>query len=101
MVFHKHYNALLENYTNIKGPIPSFGTNERDKSKRDGYIWSMPPEGWYKDNFDGATKGNPRKASVGGVIRNTFGKGIVLLVAPLGTQTNHYVEAIVDHYTIK
>ena len=46
-------------------------------------------------------KGKLGKARAGGIIRNNYGKGIAMVVAPLGTQTNHYAEAIVAHYIIK
>ena len=61
----------------------------------------MPPKAWCKANFDGAAKGNLGKVGVGVIIRNNFGKGIVVVASPLGTQINHYAEARATHYTIK
>lgn len=45
IIFHKFLNALMENYTNIKGPIPSLSTKGRENNKRDGCRWSLPLEG--------------------------------------------------------
>ena len=89
----------MENHTNSKGPIPILNSKVHDK--REGCCWSLPPKGWFKANFDGATKGNPRKAGVGGIIRNEHGKGIAAFSTPIGSQTNHYAKAIAAHLTIK
>ena len=35
--------------------------------------WCLPPEGHFKVNFDGASKGNPGSARFGGVIKNPKG----------------------------
>ncbi len=51
--------------------------------------------------FDRATKGNLAKATIGGIIRNEHGKGIVAFTGPIGIQTNHCVEAIAAHQTIE
>ena len=50
-------------------------------------------EGWHKENFDGASKGNPRPLGCGGVIRNNFGEGMAAFSLHLGIQTNHFAEA--------
>ena len=61
--------------------------------KRQEAKWLLPPDGWHKANFDGASKGNPGSSGSGGVIRNENGDGIVAFSLPLGFQTNHFVEA--------
>ena len=66
VVFHKCLNALLENYTHTKGPIPPLNTMV--KEKREGCSQSFPPTGWLKENFDGVAKGNPAKVGAGGII---------------------------------
>ena len=89
---------MLENFTNSKGPISTLKT--RVKDKREGCSWSFSLGGWLKANFDGAAKGNPRKARASGIIRNVYGKGITNFTTSLGIQTNHYVKGIVAYQTI-
>ena len=36
--------------------------------------WTRPPEGWFKLNTDGASRGNPGLATAGGVLRNSDGE---------------------------
>ena len=67
---------------------------EKDRNlKRQDASWLLPPDGWSKANFDGASKGNPGPSGCGGVIRNSFGEGIAAFASPLGFQTNHLAEA--------
>ena len=61
----------------------------------------LPLESWFKDNFDGASKGNPGPSRCGGIIRNTYGEGIMAFYLPLGTQSNHFAEARATYEAIK
>ena len=61
----------------------------------------LPPKGWHKSNFDGATKGNPGPLGCGGIVRNFYGGGVATISHPLGYQTNHYVKAIAALHTMK
>ena len=63
--------------------------------------WQLPPKGWHKENFDGASKGNPGPLGCGRVIRNNFGGGVAAFSLPLGFQTNHFAEASSACQTIK
>ena len=95
MVFHKSIHALMENDTIVKGPIPTLFP--KVKNERENCCWSLPPVGWLKSNFDGATKGYSSRAGVGGIIRNEHGKGIATSVAPIECQTNHYAKDLSAH----
>ena len=69
--------------------------------KRQEAKWLLPPKGWHKDNFDGASKGNPGSLGSGGIIRNEFGEGVVVFSLPLGFQTNHFTEASATLHVVK
>lgn len=68
---------------------------------RENSIWLSPPNGWIKANFDGASKGNPGKASCGGVIRDYNCNIIRAQDIPLGITSIHKVEMVGAHYMIK
>lgn len=38
--------------------------------------WLFPPEGWFKLNSDGASKGNPGDAGCGGLFRDASGSWV-------------------------
>ena len=61
----------------------------------------LPPESWFKANFDGASKGNLKPSGCGGVIRNSYGEGMENFSLPLGIQSNHFVEARAAYETLK
>jgi len=46
--------------------------------------WSRPPEGFLKLNFDGASRGNPSLAGIGGIIWNHEGKILHIYSKALG-----------------
>jgi len=48
-----------------------------------------PPTDFIKLNFDGASKGNPRSASFGAVLRNEEGKILYYAAGYLGFNTNN------------
>ncbi|KAL0281699.1 UNVERIFIED_CONTAM: putative ribonuclease H protein [Sesamum radiatum] len=54
--------------------------------------WRKPPEGWYKLNADGASKGNPGISGAGGILRDQLGKVIFAFQEPLGNATNTQAE---------
>ena len=60
-----------------------------------------PPMGWIKGNFDGATKGNLKKARCGGIIRDHLGNAIDAIAIPIGISTSHRAEAIIALYTMR
>lgn len=46
--------------------------------------WTPPPLGVLKLNFDGASKGNPRQAGYGSVIRGHNQNAVRVICGPLG-----------------
>jgi ribonuclease HI len=54
--------------------------------------WTLPPTGFIKINFDGASKGNPGPAGYGAVIRSSKGEILALIVGYLGETTNNVAE---------
>lgn len=69
--------------------------------KRQEARWLLPPEGWHKANFDGASKGNPGPSGCGGVIRNCNRDGLVAFSMPLDIQTNHVAKARASCESVK
>ncbi|KAL0294570.1 UNVERIFIED_CONTAM: putative ribonuclease H protein [Sesamum radiatum] len=59
--------------------------------------WRKPPEGWYKLNTDGASKGNPGISGAGGILRDQLGKVIFAFQEPLGSATNTQAELSAIH----
>lgn len=56
--------------------------------------------GWIKGNFDGATKGNPRKGGCGGVLRDHTSRIVDAIAIPIGIPTSHKAEATTTLYTM-
>eukprot|EP00253_Pinus_taeda_P011321 PITA_11321 len=54
--------------------------------------WHKPPAGFLKLNFDGASRGNPGLAGIGGVIRNHRGEILYIYSQALGEATNNEME---------
>ena len=89
-----------------KGGDIEIGGRKREKviegkTKRQETCWNLPPEGWFKANFDGASKGNLEISGYGGIIRNSYGEGIAAFSLPLGIQTNHLAEARAAYEAVK
>ena len=61
----------------------------------------MPPNGWIKGNFDGASKGNLGRAGCGGVLRDEVGNVIDSIAIPIGISNSHIAEFTAALYTIK
>jgi ribonuclease HI len=95
VVERKIHKLLKENYQVSKGDDTAKEEVNRKQtnSKRQEASWLLPPEGWFKANFDGASKGNPGPSGCGGVIQNFYGECQVAFSMPIGTQTNHVAEA--------
>ena len=62
IIFNKILNALTKNQSISK----ESGALHRSKVKnrREDCRWTIPPEGWCKENFYGAANGNPGKVGV-------------------------------------
>ena len=54
--------------------------------------WSPPPDGVYKLNFDGASKGNPGTFGFEGTIRNNVGKIMWILFGKIVHDSNNAAE---------
>ena len=55
--------------------------------------WRPPDEGYWKLNFDGASRGNPGPSGSGACIRNLDGDVVAITVSPLPINTNNMVVA--------
>jgi ribonuclease HI len=55
-------------------------------------LWQPPLLNWYKCNVDGASNGNPGKASCGGIFRDSASEFIHAFAEPLGIATSFYAE---------
>ncbi|XP_059076608.1 uncharacterized protein LOC131875906 [Cryptomeria japonica] len=55
--------------------------------------WAKPKNGWFKINFDGASKGNPSPSGVGFVTQDWEGNIIALGATKLSEGTNNGVKA--------
>lgn len=52
---------------------------------------------WLMVNFDGAYKGNPIPIEARGIVRDHLGRIVMMIVEPLGQQTQHYAKAQVAY----
>ncbi|GLJ49320.1 hypothetical protein SUGI_1042530 [Cryptomeria japonica] len=64
--------------------------NLSDRSKCE---WAPPPQGWFKLNFDGASRGNPGIVGIGCIIHSREREEVVAITKPIGSTTNNVVEA--------
>ena len=55
-------------------------------------IWSVPPPGVFKLNFDGASRGNPGPAGFGGLCHDHKGRIRMLFMGATGQDTNNSVK---------
>ncbi|KAK7291983.1 hypothetical protein RIF29_07579 [Crotalaria pallida] len=54
--------------------------------------WRKPPEGWFKMNTDGTSRGNPGLAGCGGLIRDGEGRWIIGYARRIGVTTAYKAE---------
>ncbi|KAI3470064.1 hypothetical protein Pfo_026727 [Paulownia fortunei] len=57
--------------------------------------WIKPPQGWIKLNYDGASRGDPVLAGVGGIARDHTSSPLFAFCAALRNQTNIYAKLYV------
>jgi len=77
------------NLRNGQTPIPHA---VKQTTTRTPQGWTRPPEGFLKLNFDGASRGNPGPAGIGGIIRNQKGETLHIYSSALGEGTNNEME---------
>lgn len=90
------YDLLVGKRWNLSLDLSNLVT--KVKELREGVRWKAPVIGWYKVNFDGASKVNSRLASCGGVLHDENGRFVSAVVLPLGNQKNHYAEAAAAYH---
>ena len=56
--------------------------------------WTSLPSGFFKLNFNGASKGNPRKAGYGGVFRSSTSYILIIFYSTLGIESNNAAKLI-------
>lgn len=69
-------------------------TNCQQKPSTASIGWNRPPVGFLKLNFDGASRGNPGLAGIGGIIRNNVGEILHIYSKSLGEGTNNQMEFV-------
>ncbi|KAL0291297.1 UNVERIFIED_CONTAM: putative ribonuclease H protein [Sesamum radiatum] len=95
---HNLQKSGIINTEHVKGDLFSINSlhiNIQQKVQRQKAIivhWRKPPEGWYKLNTDGASKGNPGISGADGILRDQSGKVIFAFQEPLGNATNNQTE---------
>ncbi|GLJ14960.1 hypothetical protein SUGI_0244140 [Cryptomeria japonica] len=62
------------------------------KQNRACEVWVPPKTGNFKMNFDGASRGNPKKFGYGAIIRNEYGMFVGAKYGSLGINTNNMAE---------
>ena len=85
----------------IDNPLQATSPKMKKEDQRSNVKWKAPLRGWIKGNFDGVSKGNPGKASYGGVLRDHNGNIIDAIAIPIGISTSHKAEATVALYTMR
>lgn len=66
--------------------------SDRPREVAESNQYHQPPQGFIKLNFDGATKHNPREASIGGVFRDAGGKTLRIFVMDCVEASNKEAE---------
>ena len=69
------------------------GTSSTSSLSRKQIGWRPPDEGYWKLNFDGASRGNPGPSGFGGCIKNLDRVVVAIIVSPLPINTNNMAEA--------
>ena len=85
----------------IDNPMHSTVSKTKKENLRLNIRWKVPPIGWIKGNFDGATKGNIGRVGCGGVLRNHSSNIIDTIAIPIDISTSHKVEATTSLYTMR
>ncbi|XP_059064718.1 uncharacterized protein LOC131856806 [Cryptomeria japonica] len=83
---------MRRQWTSFKTP-PYIGPGPRQgKGNRETCVWQPPKNGWFKLNFDGASRGNPGQAGIGCCLHNSNGIEVAQREKPIGIETNNRAE---------
>ena len=82
-------------------PMKMTGTSTKQNEHREGVIWSSPPLGWLKADFDGSSKENLGRARCGGVLRHHYRIEMDSMSIPTGHSISHKEKVIVALYTLR
>ncbi|GLJ54109.1 hypothetical protein SUGI_1158700 [Cryptomeria japonica] len=81
----------MEKYWRLKDHNPgSIFSNKRVDRKH--IRWKAPPPDWFKLNFDGSCRGNPKVSGYGAIIKNAEGDLILGTYGSLGWAINNEAE---------
>lgn len=81
--------AVIWQKWQLKIPITP---NTNRQSSPESQPWTPPPQGIFKLNFDGASKGNSGPAGFGGIFRNSQGDALAIYYGSIGWDTNNSAE---------
>ncbi|XP_057816947.1 uncharacterized protein LOC131030239 [Cryptomeria japonica] len=81
-------NKMRFSWNGIKIP-PFLGNKSGD---RENAVWAPPQYGWFKFNFDGASKGNPGASGIGCVVKDHSGIVVGKMSNPTPPNTNNVEE---------
>lgn len=85
-------DRMLKNWFGLKTPQVIGKGYQVSKQNRENCKWRPPNIGWFKLNFDGASRGNSGPSGAGGVIHSWQGKTIARYSKPLEIDTNNMAE---------
>jgi hypothetical protein len=86
-----HEQSILDSWNVTPNPFLTKNP-QRSQTKGNPSLWSPPPAGFIKLNFDGASKGNPGATGFGVVFRNRQGNILLISMGSLGHTTNNATE---------
>ncbi|XP_057813813.2 uncharacterized protein LOC131027734 [Cryptomeria japonica] len=82
-----HWNGLkIPPYI---GPGPKLG-----KGNRETCVWKPPKNGWFKINFDGASRGNLGQDGIGCSLHNSDETVVARRAKPIGMETNNRAKSM-------
>ncbi|GLJ42430.1 hypothetical protein SUGI_0879190 [Cryptomeria japonica] len=84
------WDKEMERHWNLT-KISGYKLMEKKQNKAS-EVWFPPKIGNFKMNFDGASRGNPRKSGYGVIIRNELGNFVGAKYGSLGINTNNMAE---------
>lgn len=83
--------AIWDNWQ-IQLQSPTSSNENSPRHQQNTASWTPPPINVFQLNFDGASKGNPRRTGFGGVIRDYQGNPLITFFGSIGWNTNNAAE---------